>query len=110
MSASVILGRPVQLPLHLLSTNLKLHRTRPVSHRPIRLFCSLENNHVTPQNDLAVLNVPVGKHLDLTDQLYGYILRHTREPQVLQSQTLMKGVAISSIKWMLCQPPEVVLF
>lgn len=84
MSVSVILGRPVQLPLHLLSTNLKLHRTRSVSYRPIRLLCSLDNNQVTPQNDLAVLNVPAGKHLDLTDQLYGYILRHTREPQILQ--------------------------
>lgn len=86
---SAVLGRPV-LALHLLSANLKLKRhslgarhVHPIRNAPIRLLCSLDNNatKAAPNNDLGAS----GKHLDLTDQVYNYILRHTREPQVLFS-------------------------
>jgi hypothetical protein len=97
---SAVLGRP-SLALHqLLSANItfKRHSVSPLharhvhpirTRRPIRLLCSLDSNATTttaaaaalPTNDLNAL-VPGGKHL-LTDQVYSYILRHTREPQVL---------------------------
>jgi len=85
---SAVLARPV-LALHLLSTNLKSKQFRVsvLSARhvhPVRLLCSLDNNNVT--NSTANLDLGVGKHLALTDQVYSYILRHTREPLVrLQS-------------------------
>jgi len=112
---SAVLGRPV-LALHLLSTNLKLkrHSVSLLGARhvlPIRLLCSLDNSNATksaPNSDLGV-----GKHLALTDQVYSYILRHTREPQVwLQSHlsvwetlvyrfhvTILHKIVLLSLQW-----------
>lgn len=94
--SNVMLGWPV-LTLHKLSTNLKLkcrhvsvlgtRHVQFISYAPncSRVLCSVDSSatKAVPSNQLDTL-VPGGKHLPLTDQLYSYILRHTREPLILQ--------------------------
>ncbi|KAG0620790.1 hypothetical protein M758_4G244400 [Ceratodon purpureus] len=95
---SAVLARP-SVALHLLSANpslkrqsVSLLRTRhvhPIRSSPgrLRLLCSLDSNATkaaAPSSNELLALVPGGKHLSLTDQVYSYILRHTREPQILQ--------------------------
>jgi hypothetical protein len=78
----------LQLPaLHLFPPNGKLYfgaknvRIHSFHPKSCRLLCRLENGKSAACSEAHI--VPIGKHPGMTDQLYNYILGHTREPQVL---------------------------
>ena len=92
----------LQLPaLHLIPPNGKLCfgaknvRMHSFHSKSCRLLCRLENGKSAASSEAHI--VPTGKHPGMTDQLYNYILRHTREPQVLFFITSMSDVIVAEV-------------